>query len=447
MKPLQDLARELATGKTTSRALVEECLAAIEASPEGNRAFIAVHTESARTTADAVDAMRKAGTTVSAYAGIPMSVKDLYGVRGETTAAGSKVLRDAAPEAEDCPTIARCRQAGFVFMGRTNMTEFAYSGLGLNPHYGTPRSPWDRETGRIPGGSSSGSAVSVADGMAAVTLGTDTGGSCRIPAAFCGITGYKPSAHRVPLDGILPLSFSLDSAGPLGQSVDCCSIVDGILSGNGAATPDAIDSKSLTFAIPQTLVLDGLDDTVARAFELTVAQLRDAGVTVVEIPFVELGDIPAANAKGGFAAAEAYAWHKELLAAKGADYDPRVGGRIVKGAEQGAADYIDTMMERKRLIQAANKVTVPFDAVITPTVPIVPPAITAVDDDEAYGPLNLLCLRNPSFWNFLDRCSISLPCHRAGDAPVGLMLTGERGGDAKLFRVAKTVETLLAQGR
>jgi len=447
MKPLQDLARELATGKTTSRALVEECLAAIEASPEGSRAFIAVHTEGARATADAVDAMRKAGTAVSAYAGIPMSVKDLYGVRGETTAAGSKVLRDRAPEVEDCPTIARCRQAGFVFMGRTNMTEFAYSGLGLNPHYGTPRSPWDRETGRIPGGSSSGSAVSVADGMAAVTLGTDTGGSCRIPAAFCGITGYKPSAFRVPLDGIVPLSFSLDSAGPLGQSVDCCSIVDGILSGAGAATPEALDAGSLTFAIPQTLVLDGLDDTVAKTFERTVAQLRDAGATIVEIPFSELGDIPAANAKGGFAAAEAYAWHKELLAANGADYDPRVGGRIVKGAEQSAADYIDTMMERKRLIAAANTVTMPFDAVITPTVPIVPPAIAEVDDDEAYGPINLLCLRNPSVWNFLDRCAISLPCHRVGDAPVGLMLTGERGGDAKLFRVAKTVETLLAQGR
>lgn len=447
MKPLQDLARELATGKTTSRALVEESLAAIEASPEGSRAFIAVHTEAARETADAVDVMRKAGTAVSAYAGIPMSVKDLYGVRGETTAAGSKVLRDSAPEGEDCPTIARCRQAGFVFMGRTNMTEFAYSGLGLNPHYGTPRSPWDRETGRIPGGSSSGSAVSVADGMAAVTLGTDTGGSCRIPATFCGITGYKPSAFRVPLDGIVPLSFSLDSAGPLGQSVDCCSIVDGILSGTGAKTPIAVDAKSLTFAIPQTLVLDGLDDIVANTFERTVALLRDAGATIVEIPFSELGDIPAANAKGGFAAAEAYAWHKELLAAKGADYDPRVGGRIVKGAEQSAADYIDTMLERKRLIAAANQVTVPYDAVITPTVPIIPPAIAEVDIDETYGPINLLCLRNPSVWNFLDRCAISLPCHKGGDAPVGLMLAGERGGDAKLFQVAKTVETLLAQGR
>jgi len=446
MKPLQDLAVDLAAGKTTSRDLVEGCLAAIDASPEGERAFVAVHSDRARVTADAIDTLRKAGAPLSPYAGIPMSVKDLYGVKGEVSAAGSKVLRDNAPEAEDCPTIARCRQAGFVFIGRTNMTEFAYSGLGLNPHNGTPRSPWDRETGRIPGGSSSGSAVSVADGMAAVTLGTDTGGSCRIPAAFCGITGYKPSAYRVPLGGIVPLSFSLDSAGPLGQSVDCCSIVDGILSGEGAATPEPLDMRSLTFAIPQTLVMDGLDETVAATFDLTVARLRDAGATVVEVPFTELGDIPAANAKGGFAAAEAYAWHKDLLAARGAEYDPRVGGRILKGGEQSAADYIGTLTERNRLIAAANRTTTSFDAVITPTVAIVPPAIAEVDDDDAYGPVNILCLRNTLVWNFLDRCSISLPCHRAGDAPVGLMLTGERGGDAKLLRVAKTVEGLLAQG-
>lgn len=445
MKPLQDLAEDLATGGTTSRDLVEECLAAIEASPEGDRAFVSVNADAARAKADAVDALRKAGGAPSAYAGIPMSVKDLYGVQGEVSAAGSKVLQGSAPEKADCPTVARCRQAGFVFIGRTNMTEFAYSGLGLNPHHGTPRSPWDRDTGRIPGGSSSGSAVSVADGMAAVTLGTDTGGSCRIPAAFCGITGYKPSAHRVPLEGIVPLAFSLDSAGPLGQSVDCCSIVDGILSGEGAALPQPVDIRSLTFAIPQTLVMDGLDETVAAVFERNVAALRDAGATVMEIPFSELGDIPAANAKGGFAAAEAYAWHKDLLGARGDEYDPRVGGRIIKGAEQSAADYIDLMNERKRLIDAANTVTIAFDAVLTPTVPIVPPTIAEVDNDDTYGPINLLCLRNPSVWNFLDRCSISLPCHRDGDAPVGLMLTGERGGDAKLFRVAKTVETLLKQ--
>lgn len=446
MKPLKDLAKDLATGDTTSRQLVEDCLAAIDASPEGQRAFVAVNTETARTAADAIDALRKAGAPLSDFAGIPMSVKDLYGVKGEVTAAGSKVLRGNAPEGADCPTVARCRQAGFVFIGRTNMTEFAYSGLGLNPHNGTPRSPWDRATGRIPGGSSSGSAVSIADGMAAVTLGTDTGGSCRIPAAFCGITGYKPSAYRVPLNGIVPLSFSLDSAGPLGQSVDCCSIVDGILSGEGPSVPDAVDVKSLTFAVPKTLVMDGLDDTVATTFERTVARLRDAGVTVIDVPFTELGDIPAANAKGGFAAAEAYAWHKDLLAKSADDYDPRVGSRIMKGAEQSASDYIDTMMERKRLIDAANKVTQPFDAVITPTVAIIPPTIEEVDDDEAYGPINLLCLRNTAAWNFLDRCSISLPCERKGDAPVGLMLTGERGGDAKLFRVAKTIENLLAQG-
>ncbi|MDJ0684963.1 MAG: amidase [Alphaproteobacteria bacterium] len=444
MKPIRELAADLASGRTTSRVLLETCLANIFENGEGARAFRYVDPVKARAMADAMDALRAAGAPLSPFAGLPLSIKDLYDVHGEVTAAGSKALAEAPPAARDAPTIARMRQVGYVFVGRTNMVEFAYSGLGLNPHFGTPRSPWDRQTGRAPGGSSSGSAVSVADGMAAVTLGTDTGGSCRIPAAFCGITGYKPTAARVPLDGITPLSSSLDSAGPLGASVDCCAIVDAILAGEPVRDLTPIHAKGLRFAIPKTLVFEDVDATVAACFDRTIARLRDAGVRIDEIGFEVLGELPSINAKGGLAASEAFAYHHALLAEKGALYDPRVGERIKKGALQSAADYIAITRARRRIIAEADRLTAPYDAVLTPTVAIIPPTLKELEDDETYFRLNALVLRNTSVANFLDRCAISIPCHRVGDAPVGLSLMGRRGGDHALFDAAVTVETILA---
>jgi aspartyl-tRNA(Asn)/glutamyl-tRNA(Gln) amidotransferase subunit A len=220
----------LAGGTTTSRALVEDSLARIaDPAGEGARAFIKVHTDAARAMADAMDTLRRAGRAPSRYAGIPVGLKDLFDITGEPTPAGSRALADAPPATANAPVVQRMLAAGFVPVGRTNMTEFAFSGLGINPHYGTPLSPWDRGSARIPGGSSSGTAVAVADGMVAAGLGTDTGGSCRIPAAFCGVVGYKPTARRVPIDGVLPLAPSLDSVGPLAPSVACCAVIDAIL--------------------------------------------------------------------------------------------------------------------------------------------------------------------------------------------------------------------------
>ena len=378
-----------------------------------------------------------------------MSVKDLYDVRrARSQPPGSKVLADAAPAEQDAPTIARCRQAGFVFIGRTNMTEFAYSGLGLNPHHDTPRSPWDRETGRIPGGSSSGSAVSVADGMAAVTLGTDTGGSCRIPAAFNGITGFKPTASRVPLDGIVPLAFSLDSAGPLGRTVGCCAAVDAILAGEPITTPAPVAPASLHFAIPRTLVFDGIDDTVAEAFDRAVAALSDAGVRITDISMTELAELPAVNAKGGFAAAEAYAWHKDLLESAGHGYDPRVGGRIVKGKDQSAADYIDLLNARRRIIASTDEATRP---VRRPAVP--DRRNRSADhrrgrqrrclwpDQSIVPPQHVGRKLSRQMFDFA-----ALPSERPRRR-LGLMLTGARGADDWLFRAAKTVEDILAPRR
>ena len=236
MRTIEDHAKALADGSTSSRALVEQCLARIaDPGGEGARAFIKVHAGPARAMADAMDTLRRVGREPSRYAGIPVALKDLFDIAGEATPAGSRVLADAPSAAAHAPVVQRMLAAGFVPVGRTNMTEFAFSGLGINPHYGTPCSPWDRAARRIPGGSSSGTAVSVSDGMAVAGLGTDTGGSCRIPAAFCGIVGYKPTARRVPITGVLPLAPSLDSVGPLAPSVACCAVIDAVLAGETPA--------------------------------------------------------------------------------------------------------------------------------------------------------------------------------------------------------------------
>ena len=444
MRAIEDLAQSLADNRTTSRSLVEEALTRIaDPAGEGARTFLKVHAAQARAAADAVDAMRKAGAGLPRYAGIPIALKDLFDIAGEPTPAGSTVLADAPPAATSAPVVRRMLAAGFISMGRVNMTEFAFSGLGINPHHGTPSSPWDRASVRIPGGSSSGTAVAVADGMAAAGLGTDTGGSCRIPAAFCGIVGYKPTARRVPLAGVLPLAPSLDSVGPLAPTVACCAAIDAILAGGEPVLPDPAPLAGLRLAVPTNMVLEGMDATVAAAFERALAVLSDAGARIVRLRFAAFDDIPAVNARGGYAAGEAFAWHRALLAAKGAGYDPRIRVRIQRGEGMSAADYLDLAAARGRLIAAFDAATRDFDAVLMPTSPIVAPAIAALDDEREYNRINMLILRNTALGNFLDRCSISVPCHRPGEAPVGLMLTGETMGDARLFRLAAAVEAAL----
>ena len=441
---LWTLADDLAAGRVTAQALVEECFSKIaDPAGEGARTFLKVHAQEAREAAAAIDWQRKAGEALPRFAGIPVSVKDLFDVAGDVTRGGSKLLDDAAPAAANCPAVARLRAAAFVIVGRTNMTEFAYSGLGLNPHYGTPRNPYDRATGRIPGGSSSGAAVSVSDGMAYAGLGTDTGGSCRIPAAFCGITGWKPTASRVPLDGVLPLSFSLDSVGCLAASVDDCATIDAVVAGGEATEPvNSLDIRNLRVAAPQTLVLDGIDEIVGGTHERALARLAQAGVAIESLPLAELNEIGTLSAKGGFPAAEAYAWHRQYLETQRERYDPRVSVRILRGSEQSAADYIDLVKGRADLIARVTATLRDYDAMVMPTVPMVAPKIAEFESDATYAKLNILSLRNPTVANFLDLCSISLPVHRQGDAPVGLMLIGKHGGDARLFQIAKAVERL-----
>lgn len=447
--PLATLAADLAAGRTTSRALVDTALERI-ASPDGQGAvaFLGVNADAARTTADAHDRLRAAGTVLSPLAGIPVSVKDLFDVAGQVTRAGSIALDGAPPAETDAPVVARLRRAGAVIVGRTNMSEFAFSGLGLNPHYGTPSSPYRRGVAgdaRVAGGSSSGAAASVADGMAAVALGTDTGGSIRIPAALCGLTGFKPTASRVPRTGGVPLSTTLDSFGPIGVSVACCALVDRILAGLEPRVPAARPLEGVRLGVLNHYVTDGMDADVAAAFDAALKHLEAAGAIVSDLRFAPLDRLADIN-RFGFSSIEAYAWHRPLLARHADRYDPRVLTRILKGQPASAADYLDLIAAREAVLDEAARTLWPrVDAVLAPTVPVAPPRIADLEhDDDAFARTNALMLRNPSAFNFLDACALSLPCHPRDAAPVGLMLAAPPHRDDALLAIGQAVEAVLA---
>jgi aspartyl-tRNA(Asn)/glutamyl-tRNA(Gln) amidotransferase subunit A len=377
-------------------------------------------------------------------AGIPVSVKDLFDVAGQTTAAGSRVLADAPAAVRDSTAVARLRAAGAVLAGRTNMVEFAFSGVGTNPHYGTPLNPADPDVARIPGGSSSGAAVSVATGAALAGLGSDTGGSIRIPAALCGLVGFKSTARLVPTVGALPLSTTLDTVCALTRSVRDAVTLHEVLS----ARRVPLGAKPLAqrrLAVVRTHMQDALDDTVAAAFQRSLQLLSLAGVQVATIDLPELDDLAAMYASGGFSAAESYAWHRHLIATRQADYDPRVAQRILRGARMSAADYIDLLAARRAWIADMEARLAGFDAIVSPTVPIVAPPIASVaHDDDEFFKVNALLLRNTSVVNMLDGCAISLPCHTPGQLPVGLMLWHAALHDDAVLALALQVEAALA---
>jgi aspartyl-tRNA(Asn)/glutamyl-tRNA(Gln) amidotransferase subunit A len=440
-KTLAALADDLAGGRTSAKKLVEQCLAAIaDPAGEGARAFIHVDREAALAAADAMDALRKANAAPSPFAGIPVSIKDLFDIKGQVTRAGSRALEDSAPAEADATVVARLRRAGFIAIGRTNMTEFAYSGIGINPHFGTPKSVWDRGVGHVPGGSSSGAAVSITDGMAYGALGTDTGGSCRIPAAFNGIVGYKPTQSRVPLDGGVPLSSSLDSFGSLANSVACCAILDAYLANEPVTPLQPRPIKGMRLAVPTTVALDDLDDAVAKTFERALQALSRAGALVEHIEVPEFNDVGIMNSKGGFAAAESFAWHRFLITSKGNVYDPRVSLRIMRGEAISAADYIDLLNGRRSLIARIGLRLAPYDALVMPTTANTPPRIADLADDKEFTRQNLRALRNCTLINMIDGCAISLPAHREGEVPVGLMLAAAGGADRRIFELAAGME-------
>jgi aspartyl-tRNA(Asn)/glutamyl-tRNA(Gln) amidotransferase subunit A len=441
MPNLLDLKRQLAAGRTSSRALVEASLAAIaDSSGEGARSFLSVYEQPALAEAERVDAARAGKLPLPPFAGIPISIKDLFDVAGEVTRAASRVLDTQPAAARDADIVALLRRAGFIVVGKTNMTEFAYSGLGMNAHFGTPLNPFDRASKRIPGGSTSGGAVCVADGMTVATIGTDTGGSCRIPAAFCGIVGFKPTSTRVSKRGAIPLSPTLDSVGPLAGSVSCCAVLDSILSGGEGDDEGSYPMSNLCLGVIEGYVDEKLDESVAAAFQAVLTRLSQKGVRLKPLGIPELAELSQIQRIGGLVGAEAYAWHRSLLATRGDYYDPWIRARVEAGAAQTAADYVDVLGRRTRLMQSVHDRSRFFDALVLPSVQISPPTIASLADPAVSNPTNVLCLRNASIANWLDRPAISIPCHPPGSAPVGMMLMGETGGDRRLLSIARGLE-------
>jgi aspartyl-tRNA(Asn)/glutamyl-tRNA(Gln) amidotransferase subunit A len=394
------------------------------------------------------EARRAAAAAASGtpLAGLAFSSKDLFDVAGQPTAAGSVVLGHAPAAPADAPAVARLRAAGGALLGRTNMSEFAFSGVGVNPHHGTPANCADPALARIPGGSSSGAAISVASGAAFIGLGSDTGGSIRIPAALNGIVGFKNTARLVPAAGALPLSTTLDTVCAMTRSVRDAITAHEILAARKVVAGSAA-LAGLRLALVTDLFLDGLDATVAPAFERALRTLRAAGARIGEIRLPPLAELPSINAAGGFSAAESYAWHRLLLERSGAGYDPRVAQRILKGAAMKAYEYIDLVRLRRDWIDRVERALAPFDAVLSPTVPITAPALASVapgaERDDEFFRINGLLLRNPSVVNMLDGCAISLPCQAADELPVGLMVWHAALHDDTILAIALQAEQAL----
>lgn len=439
---LASISADLDARKTSSQELASEYLRRIRDSAQtSGRVFIRLNPGFIDDASRADAVLRR----TSSLQGIPVSVKDLFDIAGEVTTAGSRVLSRSPAAIRDSPVVSRLRLAGMPIIGTTNMTEFAYSGLGLNPHYGTPKNPFDRQLGRIPGGSSSGAAVSVSDGMAAVAVGTDTSGSCRIPAALCGLVGFKPTARRVPTAGVVPLSPSLDSVGPIGRSVSCCAMVDAVIAAeHGDWLPEVQPLSGLRIGRLVNYVEGQIEAAVASAYETALSRLEAAGAHINDLCLDALDLMPELLEDGGLAAAEAYAWHKRFLQTSQDQYDPRVASRILMGARQGPSGYSAKLRLRRSIIERANLRAHGFDLVCFPSVAMTAPLIDALQGDADYVRTNLLMLRNPGVANVLDRPAISLPIPNAGALPVGLTLMGDTMSDRKLLAQAIAAESALA---
>ena len=409
---------------------------------EGMRACLTVYSDAARAAANGADARAALGISLGPLEGAIVTIKDVFDVAGEPTRAGSKILaEEAAPAKSDAAIVRRLRAGGAIIVAKTNMTEFAYSGIGTNPHFGTPGNPRDRT--RVPGGSSSGAAVAVADGIGEIAIGSDTGGSVRIPAGLCGLVGFKPSRQRVPTAGAFPLSYSLDSIGPIARSVIDCAKADAVMAGEDFVPREPVALAGLRFGVAQGLPLDRLDDTVAAAFAQAIKTLDGAGVRVSREAVSLFDDMNEVNAKGGIVPAEACAIHRDRVARRGAEIDPNVRARIERGCAIAAADYIDMLQHRARLLRAMDARLAGLDAIIMPTTSIVAPTIAEVADPKVFAARNAAVLRNTAIGNFFDLCGISLPL--PAPLPVGLMLLARNGQDQGLLSIAAAVEPLFAR--
>jgi aspartyl-tRNA(Asn)/glutamyl-tRNA(Gln) amidotransferase subunit A len=410
---------------------------------EGARACLTIYREQAKAAAEVADARAKAGISIGPLDGTIVTIKDLFDVAGEVTRVGSKVFaEEAKPAAADAPAVQRLRGGGAVIVAKTNMSEFAYTGIGANPHFGTPGNPADRT--RVPGGSSSGAAVAAADGMCEVAIGTDTGGSCRIPGALCGIVGFKPSRQRIPTEGAFPLSYSIDSIGPIARSVEACAKADAVMAGENFTPIEPAPLAGLRIGVVQGSPLENLDETVTKRFSDALARLRQANARMSEEKLAQLDGMAQVNSKGGVQPAEAFAVHRDLLSRRADAIDPNVRVRLERAQTISAADYIDMVRERQRLIRSMDGRLTDIDVLAWPTTPMVAPTMQEVAAPDEFARKNAMLLRNTVIVNFFDLCAISLPLPRESGLPTGLMLVARNGQDQRLFRIAAAVERLFA---
>jgi aspartyl-tRNA(Asn)/glutamyl-tRNA(Gln) amidotransferase subunit A len=427
-----------------ARDRLEVALARIDdPNGEGARACLTVYREAAKAAADAADARAHAGIRLGPLDGAIVTIKDLFDVAGEVTRAGSKVLaEEGKPATADAVVVQRLRAAGGIILAKTNMSEFAFTGIGINPHFGTPGNPADRA--RAPGGSSSGAGVAAADGLCAVAIGSDTGGSVRVPAALCGVVGFKPSRQRVPTDGVFPLSWSLDSIGPLAKSVADCATADAVMAGEPPWLLQAAPLSGLRIGVAQGMPLENLDETVSQRFGEALERLEKAGARLSDETLPLLDDMARMQSRASILVTEVYSIHRDRLARRGADIDPIVRGRVERGREISASDYFDVSRERAHAISAMDARLADLDALAMPTTATVAPRIDEVSEPKAFMSRNALLLRNTTIANFFDLCAVSLPIPRASGLPVGLMLIARNGQDRRLLRIAAAVESLFA---
>ena len=410
---------------------------------EGARACLTVYRDQAKAAADAADARAKAGVSLGPVDGTIVSIKDLFDVAGEVTRVGSKAFaEEGKPATADAPVVRRLRAGGAVIVAKTNMSEFAYTGIGANPHFGTPGNPADRK--RVPGGSSSGAAVAAADGMCEIAIGTDTGGSCRIPGALCGIVGYKPSRQRIPTTGAFPLSYSIDSIGPIARSVEACARADAVMANETYVPLDPVPLAGLRIGVAEGYPLENLDETVDLKFSDAVARLKKAGAHLSKEKLSLLDEMAQVNSKGGVQPAEAFAIHRDLLSRRADAIDPNVRVRLERARDISAADYIDMVRERARLIRMMDIRIADVDALAWPTTPMVAPTMQEVAAPAEFARKNAMLLRNTVIVNFFDLCAISVPIPRGSGLPAGFMLVARNGQDQRLFRIAAAVERLFA---
>jgi len=429
---------------TSARERLEAALGRIDdPKGEGARACLTVYRDQAKAAADAADARAKAGVSLGPLDGTILSIKDLFDVAGEVTRVGSKVFaEEGKPATADAPVVRRLRAGGAVIVAKTNMSEFAYTGIGANPHFGTPGNPADRK--RVPGGSSSGAAVAAADGMCEIAIGTDTGGSCRIPGALCGIVGYKPSRQRIPTAGAFPLSYSIDSIGPIARSVEACARADAVMANETYVPLEPVSLNGLRIGVVEGYPIENLDETVDLKFSDAVARLNKAGAHISEEKLSLLDDMAQVNSKGGVQPAEAFSIHRDLLSRRADAIDPNVQVRLERARTISAADYIDMVRERARLIRSMDDRIADVDVLAWPTTPMVAPTMQEVAAPDEFARKNAMLLRNTVIVNFFDLCAISVPIPRGSGLPAGFMLVARNGQDQRLFRIAAAIERLFA---